>query len=229
MIRGVAVGSVLVVFAAAGVPVSAETFRFVGQDGTVHLTNAPTDPRYHRGGLTPTPPAIASTTSGSLRAPAVGLAPYAQEIADAAQRHGLPARLISAVIRVESGFNPRAVSRRGARGLMQLMPETASLLGVRDSFDPRENIDGGVRHLRGLIERFPTDLRLALAAYNAGEQAVMAFRGVPPYPETRDYVTRVLQLYDGSPGEPLPQSTFKVVDREGTVVYTNIPPRGRHF
>ena len=227
MIRAVVAAGCLVILV-TGAPASAETFRFVGQDGTVHLTNAPTDPRYQRGGLTPTPPAVGSII-GLPRPLAADLAPYAQEIADAAQRHGLPARLISAVIRVESGFNPRAVSRRGARGLMQLMPETASLLGVRDAFDPRENIDGGVRHLRGLIERFPTDLRLALAAYNAGEQAVMAFRGIPPYPETREYVTRVLQFYDGSPGEPLPRATFKVVDPEGTVVYTNVPPRGRHF
>src|SRR6266545_3870700 len=92
----------------------------------------------------------------------------------------------------------RAVSRKGARGLMQLMPETAAILGVRDSFDPRENIHAGARHLHGLMERFRYDLPLAIAAYNAGEKPVVAFRGIPPYPETREYVTRVLRLY-GAP------------------------------
>src|SRR5207249_1687717 len=91
---------------------------------------------------------------------------YSREIADAAARHAVPERLVWAVIRAESGFDPRAVSRQGARGLMQLMPETAAMLGVRDAFNPRENIDAGVRHLRALIERFRNDLRLAIAAYN---------------------------------------------------------------
>src|SRR5437016_10811126 len=95
---------------------------------------------------------------------------YSREIADAAARHAVPERLVWAVIRAESGFDPRAVSPRGAQGLMQLMPETAAILGVRDVFNPYENIDGGVRHLRALIERFGHDLRLVLAAYNAGEK-----------------------------------------------------------
>jgi hypothetical protein len=223
--RVAALGCLMAVVLAGG-PAEAETFRFVGPDGTVHLTNAPTDPRYRRGSFSPPPKASGSGT-GWLRIPGAALAPYSREIADASIRYGLPERLIAAVIRVESGFNPRAVSRKGARGLMQLMPETASILGVRDSFDPRENIHGGVRHLRGLVDRFPTDLRLALAAYNAGEQAVLTFRGIPPYPETRDYVTRVLQLYDGRPGgdDALPRSTFRTIDQGGTTVYTNIPAR----
>jgi hypothetical protein len=214
----------------SGSPAEAETFRFVGPDGTVHLTNAPTDPRYRRGGFSP-PPSASRASTGGLGVPGADRAPYSREIAEASVRYGLPARLIAAVIRVESGFNPRAVSRKGARGLMQLMPETASILGVRDSFDPRENIDGGVRHLRGLVDRFPTDLRLALAAYNAGEQAVVTFRGVPPYPETREYVTRVLQLYDDRPGGEagLPRSTFRTIDQGGATVYTNMPRRGRLF
>jgi soluble lytic murein transglycosylase-like protein len=104
---------------------------------------------------------------------------YEREISEAAERYGIPESLIRAVIRAESGFNPKAVSRRGARGLMQLMPETAAILGVRDSFDPRQNIDAGVRHLKGLKERFGDDLRIVLAAYNAGEQAVLTYRGCP--------------------------------------------------
>ena len=95
------------------------------------------------------------------------------EITAAAERYGVPHGLVAAVIRAESGFNPRAVSRKGAQGLMQLMPTTAASLGVRNSFDPRQNIEGGVRHLRSLIDRFPNNLPFALAAYNAGEKAVL--------------------------------------------------------
>ncbi|HSE93097.1 MAG TPA: lytic transglycosylase domain-containing protein [Methylomirabilota bacterium] len=197
----------------------AQTYRLVSADGTVHLTNTPTHPRYRREGL-------ASGVPG--RVPSVALAavvPFSREIVSAAERHGVPEQLIRAVIRVESGYNPRAVSRKGARGLMQLMPDTASILGVRDLFNPRENIDGGVRHLRNLIGRFGSDLRLALAAYNAGEQAVLMYGGVPPYQETRDYVSRVLALVGVAP--ELPRSTFQVFERNGTIIYTNIPPRGK--
>lgn len=115
----------------------------------------------------------------------------------AASRHGVPERLVTAIIAVESGFNPRAVSRKGARGLMQLMPGTAAMLGVRNAFDPADNVDGGVRHLRGLLERLGQNVPLALAAYNAGEQAVVQHRGIPPYPETQDYVARIMRLFDG--------------------------------
>lgn len=223
LVRFVAAAAILAVASPAG----AETFRLVAPDGTVHFTNAPTDPRYQRLGIAPPalprPPALAPASV----APAVS--PYVREIREAAARYGLPEQLITAVIRVESGFNARAVSPKGARGLMQLMPETASLLGVRDPFDPRENIDAGVRHLRGLIERL-ADLALALAAYNAGEPAVLAWGGIPPYPETRDYVARVLRLFAGAvtaAREMISGSTFWKLERDGTVVYTNIPPRGR--
>jgi soluble lytic murein transglycosylase-like protein len=150
---------------------------------------------------------------------------YAREIAEAAQRYAVPERLIWAVIRVESGFDHRAVSRKGARGLMQLMPETAAILGVRDSFDPRENIHGGTRHLRALLEHFRHDVRLAVAAYNAGEKPVRQFGGVPPYPETQEYVARVLSFY-GAPNdwEPAPRAGVRrIVQADGTVLYTNIP------
>jgi soluble lytic murein transglycosylase-like protein len=114
-------------------------------------------------------------------------------IVEVARRHGVEPKLIVAV---ESRFNARAVSRRGAEGLMQLMPATAADLDVQDSFDPRDNIEGGVRHLKRLMVRFHHDVPLALAAYNAGEQAVINHRGIPPYRETRQYVVRVLRRYD---------------------------------
>lgn len=114
-------------------------------------------------------------------------------IREAATLYGFSDDLVAAIIETESQFNTRAVSRRGAQGLMQLTPATAALLGVDDPFDPRANIHGGVRHLRGLMDRFDNNLTLALAAYNAGERAVLNYRGVPPYRETRQYVRRILQ------------------------------------
>lgn len=203
-------------------PAGAETFKLTAPDGTVHFTNAPTDPQYQRMGVT------SGTDAGWLRLPDGDTAPYLQEIRDAAERHGLPFKLVSAVIRAESGFNPRAVSPKGARGLMQLMPTTAATLGVRNSFDPRQNIEGGVRHLRSLIDRF-INLPFALAAYNAGEKAVVQYGGIPPYPETQDYVTKVLYFYGGpvEGGSTPPTRIYQTVAPDGTIVYTNIPPRGR--
>ncbi len=113
----------------------------------------------------------------------------------AARRHGLDPRLVLAVVSVESGFRPQAVSPKGAQGLMQLMPTTASALGVGDAFDPEQNLEGGVRHLGSLLSLYDGDVRRALAAYNAGEGAVARHNGVPPYAETQAYVRRVLQQY----------------------------------
>ena len=112
---------------------------------------------------------------------------------EAARRHSLDPDLVQAVVAVESGFRPDAVSPKGAQGLMQLMPATARSLGVKDTFDPASNLDGGTRHLRALIERYDGDVKRALAAYNAGEGAVARHGGVPPYPETVAYVRKVLQ------------------------------------
>jgi hypothetical protein len=202
-------------------PADAEMYKFKAPDGTTHFTNAPTDPRYQRMGFT------SGTQAGWLRLPQGDPAPYAREITDAAGRYGIPERLVTAVIRAESGFNPRAVSRKGAQGLMQLMPSTASVLGVRNSFDPRENIEGGVRHLRGLLDRFPGNLPFAIAAYNAGEKAVVTYGGIPPYPETVDYVGKVLRYY-GIDNISTPEArVYQTIARDGTVTYTNIPPRGR--
>jgi len=114
-----------------------------------------------------------------------------------ARRHGLDPDLVLAVVSVESGFRPQAVSPKGAQGLMQLMPKTASSLGVADAFDPAQNLDGGTRHLGQLLTLYGGDLTRALAAYNAGEGAVHRHGGVPPYRETRAYVKRVLERYRG--------------------------------
>jgi soluble lytic murein transglycosylase-like protein len=117
----------------------------------------------------------------------------AEMVEAAARRHGLDPELVRAVVAVESGFRPDAVSPKGAQGLMQLMPATARSLGVKDAFDPFSNLDGGTRYLRILVTRYGGDLRRALAAYNAGEGAVARHGGVPPYPETLAYVRKVLR------------------------------------
>jgi soluble lytic murein transglycosylase-like protein len=198
----------------------AQTYRFQASDGTTHYTNAPTDPRYQRTGF------ASGTAAGWLRLSGSSPVLYVQEIKQSAERYGVPESLVSAVIRAESGFDPRAVSRKGARGLMQLMPSTANTLGVRDSFNPQQNIDGGVRHLRGLIERFGSNLPLAIAAYNAGEGAVTRYGGIPPYPETQEYVARVMRFYGGDAGT-VATRTYQRVGADGTITYTNIPPNGR--
>ena len=117
--------------------------------------------------------------------------------AAAARRHGLDPELVVAVVAVESGFRPEAVSPKGAQGLMQLMPRTAASLGVEDALDPVQNLDGGARHLGQLLTLYGGDVARALAAYNAGEGAVQRHGGVPPYRETRAYVRKVLERYRG--------------------------------
>ena len=117
-------------------------------------------------------------------------------VAAASDKHGIDADLLYSVIRAESGFNPRAVSNKGAQGLMQLMPRTASKLGVHDAFDTQSNVEGGTRYLRELLDRYHYDLAKALAAYNAGPQRVDQYHGIPPYHETRVYVARIIREYN---------------------------------
>jgi soluble lytic murein transglycosylase len=140
--------------------------------------------------------------------------------------HGVDPELVHAVVRVESGFNPNAVSRKGAMGLMQLMPQTAVDLNVRNTFNPRENIDGGVKYLRRLLDRYEGNLTLALAAYNSGETAVNKWGTVPPYPETRNYVRKILRLYNGTGLPNTARSTIYVrYDDDGALLITDDPSR----
>ena len=129
--------------------------------------------------------------SRSLMAGMAGT-PYGDIIASVSAAHGVDPMLVRALIQVESGYRPRARSSKGAMGLMQLMPSTARAYKVRNPFEPKANIEGGIRHLKSLIDRFGVEI--ALAAYNAGEGAVRKFKGIPPYRETRNYVTRILSL-----------------------------------
>jgi soluble lytic murein transglycosylase len=123
-------------------------------------------------------------------------AEFDELIRSASERHGVDSELVRAVIKVESDFNAGARSRKGAQGLMQLMPDTARLHQVSDAYDPRENIEGGVRHLRLLLNHYAGALELSLAAYNAGIKAVEKYGGIPPFTETKEYVKRVLWHYD---------------------------------
>jgi soluble lytic murein transglycosylase-like protein len=203
--------------------VRGEAFELTDAEGVIHFTNAPTDPRYRR------MPGMSGTAAGWLGAPQLARGGYRDAILAAAERHGVSAELVEAVIRVESGFNATALSPKGARGLMQLMPATAATLGVRNAFDPRENIEGGVRHLRYLLDRYPGDLPLVLAAYNAGEGAVSAHRGVPPFRETQQYVRKVLGHYRGPAGAGADASrvVHRLQDADGTTTYTNVLPAER--
>jgi soluble lytic murein transglycosylase-like protein len=146
----------------------------------------------------PYPEETAATSAPEIQASDPPVIPdrYRELVTTAAVRHGVDPRLVNAVIRVESGYDSTAVSPKGARGLMQLMPATGRQYGALDLFDPKVNIDAGVRYLKKLLSRY--DLPLALAAYNAGEAAVDRFGGIPPFRETQDYVSRILRLISRS-------------------------------
>lgn len=139
---------------------------------------------------TPTPSPVAATSAtGPVKT-------IDQHLSEASQTSGIDRDFLESVIHHESGFNPKAVSPKGARGLMQLMPDTANQLGVKDSFDPGQNIQGGTAYLKQLLDLYHGDAQKALAAYNAGPHRVEQYKGVPPYRETRDYVTRIIREYN---------------------------------
>jgi soluble lytic murein transglycosylase-like protein len=190
------------------VTASADIFQYVDKDGVVHFTNMRPNANgyklYIRGDRAPRADGY-SGAPANMGGGGVGVPPsdrdvarftrYDEWIRQAATLYQIPEQLVRAVIKVESDYDPRAISVSGARGLMQLMPDTASRLEVRDIDDPRENIFGGVRFLRILANDFNGDLSLTIAAYNAGGEAVMRYGGIPPYTQTRNYVTMVTRFY----------------------------------
>ncbi len=161
-----------------------ELYRYIDLNGTIHLTNVPTDPRFQR----------IDRGTPQLR-PHLSIRERERLIARHATEQRVHPALLRAVMKAESGFNPAAVSKAGAIGLMQLMPQTAILLNVGDPFDPDQNVRGGATYLRSLLDRFNGKLLWALAAYNAGERAVEEYEGLPPFPETRRFVAKVLRYY----------------------------------
>jgi hypothetical protein len=156
---------------------------------------------------------------GATRERQLNPAEVDKAIEEAARRHGVDPNLVRAVVKVESDFNPRAVSRKGALGLMQLMPYTAKSLKVGNAFDPNQNVDAGVRHLKSLLESYNGNLELSLAAYNAGSGAVNRSGGIPPYRETRDYVKKITNLYSGNGFKPRVHETR---DADGHRYFSNI-------
>jgi hypothetical protein len=166
----------------------ADIYKYVDKEGVLHLTNTPTD---HNAKYV-----MILREKRILFQPNLDVNKYDGLITKAANKFKLDSALIKAVIKAESNFNHRAVSRVGAQGLMQLMPKTASDLKVEDSFHPEKDIEGGARYLRYLLNTYKGDLTLALAAYNAGEKAVAKYNyNVPPYRETQNYVKRVYSFY----------------------------------
>lgn len=161
-----------------------EVYQYIDAKGTISLTNVPSDTRYRRIDLHP-----------NRLHPVLSEEELEPVIARFSRQHQLHPALIRAIIKAESDFDPRAVSRAGAIGLMQLMPQTAVRLEVRDLYDPEDNIGGGTKYLRQLLDRFRGNLPLALAAYNAGEHVVDRYRSLPPIDETRHYVRKVLRYY----------------------------------
>ncbi len=161
----------------------AAMYSYVDQFGRMHFTNVPADPRYKE-----------IPGYDAIRRVAIK-GRFGHLIKKAAERYGLDPELIRAVIKVESGFNPSAVSKKGAMGLMQLMPETAEEMQVKEPFEAGENIMGGSRYLRKMLNMFNGDLKLSLAAYNAGPNKVLKKKRIPRIPETEQYVKKVLREY----------------------------------
>ncbi|MDD2272527.1 MAG: lytic transglycosylase domain-containing protein [Desulfuromonadaceae bacterium] len=168
----------------------ADIYRYVDEDDIVHFTDAPTDKRFK---IFMRDLKKDKQLRTKLKyASSVNPAEFEQLIKTCSDKYGVSSSLIKAVIHAESGYNPNAVSSKGASGLMQLMPATAKSLKVADRFNPKDNVEGGVKYLRFLLDTFQGDVSLAVAAYNAGLSRVAKYGGIPPYNETRTYVNRVL-------------------------------------
>jgi soluble lytic murein transglycosylase len=178
-------GAAALFFACVGTA-QADIYRYIDDKGVMHFTNAPTSSK-HKYKVFLKEPTRRKQYRSSTK--------YDHLIADASQRTGVSVPLIKAIIKAESDFNPTAVSKKGAKGLMQIMPQNFKPLGINDPFDPWQNINAGTRYFRQLYDRFNGKLSLSLAAYNAGPKAVDQYKTIPPYEETEEYVRRVLKYY----------------------------------
>ncbi|MEJ2156890.1 MAG: lytic transglycosylase domain-containing protein [Desulfobacteraceae bacterium] len=177
----IVIGVTLFVTSAA----QADIYLYVDSQGVLHFTNTPTSSKYK----------VYMPEPSKYRSALYNIKNYDDVISEAAARNGLSSSLLKAVIHVESYFNPRAVSKKGALGLMQIMPENLDKLNINDPFDPWENIMGGAFYFKTMLERFSGQVDLALAAYNAGPTAVEKYNDIPPYPETQRYVRKVMRAF----------------------------------
>ena len=184
-------------------------YQYTDENGTIHFTNVSVakakkyrrvaEPGETASYTKPAPRPVVSPPAAQSAVTSTNVpSAYLESINTACDRHGVDPALVHAIMKVESDFNPYALSRKGAMGLMQLMPQTAMDMNVRNSFNPEDNIFGGVKYLRYLLDRYEGNVSLALAAYNSGESAVKRWGTIPPFPETQKYVQRIMRLYHGS-------------------------------
>ncbi len=185
-ISGITIYCALLVFLAAVITAHADIYRYIDENGVMHFTNTPTSSAQKYQLFLKERPKINPRYSSKK---------YDNLISRASQRHGVSFPLLKAIIKAESDFDPKAVSKKGAKGLMQIMPENFKRLGLKDPFNPSENIDAGARYFKQMYDRFKGKLALSLAAYNAGPTAVDRYKTIPPFEETEEYVRRVLKYY----------------------------------
>ncbi len=212
----------------------ADIYQYTDEEGVIHFTNVnavkgkkyrrvPSESERTTASAKPAPrpvPAPVASAVSSTNAPSR----YLESINTACDLHGVDPALVHAIMKVESDFNPYAVSRKGAMGLMQLMPQTAMDMNVRNSFNPDENIYGGVKYLRYLLDRYEGNVSLALAAYNSGENAVKRWGTIPPFKETQDYVQRIMKLYHGNGTTAGPRYTIYMgYGEDGALLVTDNP------
>jgi hypothetical protein len=215
-------------------PAFADIYQFTDDQGVIHFSNvsignskkykkiksASAKEQYTTAAPQSTAPSAMPLSSSNMPSA------YVEIIHSACDRHGVDPALVHAIVKVESDFNPYALSRKGAMGLMQLMPRTAVDMNVRNTFNPHENIDGGVKYLRYLIDRYEGNLSLALAAYNSGETAVKRWGTIPPFPETQNYVQRILKIYNKTGNAFTPRYTIYIGHGEdGALLLTDDPSK----
>lgn len=216
------------VFSLSATEARADIVKFVDEDGVLHFSDRGVTGKYEVfmrvRAHAPLPRSVLYSANRHRYMPLINAA---------AAEHGVDAGFIACVIEAESGFNPAAVSRAGARGLMQLMPSTAMQYRVENSFDPESNILGGTSHLKSLLKKYRGNMKLALAAYNAGEEAVSKYGGVPPFRETREYVEKILRNYHKasalSGGVAAKNKIYRYTASDGSILLTDTPRPRKEF